>query len=308
MAKIKSGSTTARLAISAVIATYRREQVLIDTIHYLLQLESGPDEIVVVDQTTDHEPSTRQSLTSLANADRIRTIKLDIPSITHAMNVGLQVARNDIVLFLDDDIIPGENLIDAHARTHAQDGCNIVAGQVLQPGEEPVREDPGGGGFRFCSDRAQYISDLMGGNFSINRDVELRLGGFDENFIHVAYRFEAEFAARALAAGEKILFEPDASIRHLKASTGGTRSYGRHLSTIRPSHSVGEYYYLLRSKRIRGRTRKILARPLRAIRTRYHLSHPWWIPGTLFAEAWGFLWAVALLLQGPRLIGDKRTV
>src|SRR5262245_16399189 len=142
----------------------------------------------------------------------------------------------------------------------------------------------------------------MGGNFSIKRDLALELGGFDENFVQVAYRFEAEFASRALSAGEKILFEPEASILHLKAPTGGTRAYGEHLTTVRPSHSVGEYYYLLRSKKIHRRTLRILARPLRSIRTRHHLAHPWWIPGTLIGEVWGFLWAAALVTKGPRLL------
>jgi GT2 family glycosyltransferase len=145
----------------------------------------------------------------------------------------------------------------------------------------------------------------MGGNFSIKRDLALKLGGFDENFVHVAYRFEAEFASRALAAGENILFEPSASIRHLKASKGGTRAYGEHLTTIRPSHSVGAYYYFIRSRSVPRRMASILLRPFRAIRTRHHLLHPWWIPATLFAEISGFVWAVALALRGPRLIGGK---
>jgi GT2 family glycosyltransferase len=293
------------LRISVVIPTYQRERVLVETINHLRELQSGPAEILVVDQTGEHEPDTQQVLVELESAGKIRWIRLSRPSITHAMNVGLQEARNEIVLFLDDDTIPGADLISAHTRAHATRDCNIIAGQVLQPGKEPLSDEPGEAGFRFCSNRRQHISELMGGNFSIKREVALKMGGFDENFVHVAYRFEAEFASRALAAGEKILFEPEASIRHLKASTGGTRSYGEHLTTIKPSHSVGEYYYLLSSKRVPRRMLKILARPLRAIRTRHHLSHPWWIPGTLLAETWGFLWAVALAARGPRLIGDR---
>lgn len=292
------------LSISVVIPTYQRERVLVETVDYLLELQPGPPEIVVVDQTVRHEPDTHRALAELESAEKIRWIRLAPPSITHAMNVGLQEARNEIVMFLDDDIIPGADLIAAHARAHTR-GRNIVAGQVLQPGEEPLTGDERPGEFQFFSNRAQFITELMGGNFSINRRLALELGGFDENFVHVAYRFEAEFAARAMAVGERIWFEPQASIRHLRVSSGGTRSYGDHLKTIKPSHSVGAYYYLLRSKGIQRRLRKILARPLRAIRTRHHLSHPWWIPGTLFAEAWGFLWAVALAARGPRLIGTE---
>ncbi|MFN0111802.1 MAG: glycosyltransferase family 2 protein [Blastocatellia bacterium] len=291
-------------SISVVIPTYRREQVLLDTITQLLHLNPAPAEILLVDQTSEHEKETELALKKLEQAGKIRWLRLQTPSITHAMNIGLQQAGQPAVLFLDDDIIPDANLIVAHANAHAQPECNIVAGQVLQPGEEPLTPDQEPGVFRFCSDRARHISEIMGGNFSIKRELALRLGGFDENFVQVAYRFEAEFANRALQAGEKILFEPAASIRHLKAMAGGTRSYGHHLTTIKPSHSVGEYYYLFRAKGITNRLFKILQRPWRSIRTKHHLQHPWWIPPTLIAEALGFIWAVFLVGRGPRLIAD----
>jgi GT2 family glycosyltransferase len=146
----------------------------------------------------------------------------------------------------------------------------------------------------------------MGGNFSINRRLALDLGGFDENFVHVAYRFEAEFAERVLATGRRIFFEPDASIRHLKAERGGTRSYGHHLTTIRPSHSVGAYYFLLRSNKVSRRLLNLLRRPFRAIRTKHHATHPWWIPVTLASEGMGLVWAVFLYFRGPRLLNSTR--
>jgi GT2 family glycosyltransferase len=291
-------------ALSAVIPTYQREQVLLDTIDHLLSLATPPAEIVVVDQTPEHEPHTDGELTRLEGEGSIRWIRLVHPSITHAMNVGLELARSDIVLFLDDDIIPDQDLIAAHARAH-ETGRSIVAGQVLQPGEEPFTERVGVNTFLFRSNRRQDISELMGGNFSIKRELALRLGGFDENFVHVAYRFEAEFASRALASGAKILFEPAASIRHLKASKGGTRAYGEHLTTIRPSHSVGAYYYFIRARSVPRRLAGIALRPLRAVRTRHHLLHPWWILPTLVAEFLGFAWAVLLAIRGPRLISNK---
>jgi GT2 family glycosyltransferase len=288
--------------ISAIIPTYQRARVLLETIDYLLRLKLPPAEILIIDQTAEHEAETTQTLTQLESAGKIRWLRLPEPSIPHAMNVGLNEARHEVVLFLDDDIIPDAGLIAAHA--DAQSRCNIVAGQVLQPGEEPLMPSEEIGQFRFRSNCAQYITEIMGGNFSIQRDLALRLGGFDENFVHVAYRFEAEFAHRALAAGEKILFEPRASIRHLKAEHGGTRAFGHHLTTIRPSHAVGAYYYLLRSKGRSRRLRQIIARPLRAVRTRHHLMHPWWIPATLIGETLGFFWAVLLVLRRPRLVGE----
>jgi GT2 family glycosyltransferase len=295
---------SAPASISIVVPTYRREKVLLDTIDYLVRLDPGAVEILIVDQTEKHSSETASALGELANTGQVRWLRLTEPSIPHAMNAGLQEARNAIVLFLDDDLVPGRGLIAAHAHAHFE-GHSIVAGQVLQPGETPISNGENAREFSFRSNRGQFITEVMGGNFSVKRELALKLGGFDENFVHVAYRFEAEFAERALAAGEKIWFEPEASIRHLKAGSGGTRAYGHHLRSIRPSHSVGAYYYLLRTRETPNRLAKIFARPVRAIRTRHHLAHPWWIPPTLIAEAAGFLWAVALALRGPRLIGGK---
>jgi len=299
-----------KASLSVVIPTFRREQVLVDTITYLLQQDAAPSEIVVVDQSPTHEARVQMALETWEREDRISWIRLSAPSITHAMNVGLLKAQTDIVLFLDDDIVPGNELLLAHVRAHMEPGCNIVAGQVLQPGEYVSEakddvDDAGGAvarGFRFSSNRRRWIDEVMGGNFSIKRSVALKLGGFDENFVHVAYRFEAEFCGRAIAAGERILFEPAASIRHLKARAGGTRSFGDHLTTARPSHAVGAYYYFLRARGVRNRIWQIVMRPFRAVRTRHHLRRPWWILLTLIAEIGGLLWAFALFLRGPRLL------
>lgn len=287
-------------AVSIVIPTFRRERVLLDTIAHVRALRGPPHEIIVVDQTPTHEPDTTSALTALAAAGDIRWVRLEQPSITHAMNVGLEAAGGDVVLFLDDDVVPDTDLLSAHAAAHAA-GSHIVAGRVLQPWDDPLASDDPAS-FRFSSRRRQWIREVMGGNLSVSRSLARRLGGFDENFVRVAYRFEAEFAARALAAGERILFEPAATLRHLKVPSGGTRSFGDHLRTAGPGHTVGAYYHLMRARNEPGRLRQILLRPLRAVRTRHHALHPWWIPATLLAELLGFAWALCLSVRGPRLL------
>lgn len=287
--------------LSIVIPTYRREQVLIDTISQLLRLKPAALEILVIDQTSVHTQATTAALKDYHDDGRIQWLRLGKPSITHAMNAGLLAARGEIVLFVDDDIQPDEGLIDGHLNAHAS-GQSIVAGQVLQPGEEPLTNLLDKSEFSFAFTGRQLIDEFIGCNFSVNRRTAIELGGFDENFVHVAYRYEAEFSRRALAAGYPILFEPKASIRHLKMNDGGTRSFGHHLKTIRPSHAVGAYYYLLRSNGFSRRIRDVFSRPLRAVRTKHHAKHPWWIPATLISEMLGFIWAVMLYIRGPRLI------
>ncbi len=289
------------MPISIIIPSYRREHVLVNTLSCIMSLMPAPAQIIVVDQTKEHEPGTIERLAQWERNGKIRWIPIDRPSIPHAMNIGLLDATQDIVLFLDDDIIPDPGLIQAHLDAHNAKDAAVVAGRVIQPWDVGM-PDPADGKFRFSSSTEQFITDFMGGNFSVKRSIALKIGGFDENFVRVAYRFESEFADRILASGEKIFFEPAACIRHLKTQAGGTRSFGEHLKTIKPSHPVGDYYYLLRSKRAGRRSWKILSRPFRAIWTQHHLRHPWWIPATLVSELTGMIWAFFLVLRGPRYI------
>ena len=63
---------TGTLPISVVIPTYRREEALIASIESLLHLESGAAEIIVVDQSPTHLPSTEARLREWNESGRIR--------------------------------------------------------------------------------------------------------------------------------------------------------------------------------------------------------------------------------------------
>ena len=287
--------------VSIIIPTYRRDQVLVDTVRDLLALDPPPAEILVLDQTPEHTPDVAAALRDWDFAGRIRWLRLPEPSIPRAMNRGLLEARQEIVLFLDDDIRPEPELLQAHLAAHREHDAALVAGRILQPWDEG-KDFSAATQFHFAALQPAWIDEFMGCNFSVRRDVALALGGFDENFVKVAYRFEAEFAHRLRRAGHRIYFEPAACLHHLKVSTGGTRSFGEHLTTVKPDHAVGAYYYVLRTEVGRAKLRALLERPLRAVMTRHHLRRPWWIPVTLIAEIAGMLWALVLYLRGPRYL------
>jgi GT2 family glycosyltransferase len=291
--------TAAAAPLSIVIPTYRREQVLVDSITWLLEQDPPAAQLIVVDQTEQHEPAVRAALESWQAQGRIDWLRLDTPSITRAMNRGLAAATQPQVLFLDDDIRPAGDLVGAHVRALAEFGDVLLAGRVVQPWEQGVDLSQAEE-FRFAGSRGQWIEEFMGGNFSLLRETAIALGGFDENFVRVAYRFEAEFASRWRASGRRIRFEPAASIDHLKEQ-GGTRTFGEFLTTWKPNHTVGAHYFLLRTRGRRALP-AMLARVLTAAATRHHLRRPWWIPATVFSEAWGMAWACRLALRGPRFI------
>jgi GT2 family glycosyltransferase len=287
------------LPVSIVIPTYRREQVLLNTLHTLLSLNPSAAEIIVLDQTEVHESATEMRLKELTGNGLVKWLRLDRPSIPQTMNRGLLEATQDIVLFVDDDIRPESELLTAHLAAQWQYPNTLVAGRVIQSWQEGM-DFSTEKSFHFAAMNPAWIGEFMGGNFSVRREAALAVGGFDENFIRVAYRFEAEFAERFRAAGYRIYFEPNACLHHLKAEGGGTRTFGSHLTTLKPDHAVGAYYYILQSNE--AGIKDIVKRVAASVATRHHLKRPWWIPITLFAELSGLLLAIGLKLRGPRYV------
>jgi len=297
--------------ISIAIPTYGRDEVLVATVAELLAQTDAGAELLILDQTPQHDEQADRKLRQWNENGAIRWIRQSPPSITAAMNRGLSEARSPIVLFLDDDIVPSKHLLEEHITAH--DGhpeCWAVVGQVLQPGEEP--SDSAGGfartglradlGFPFHSQQAQRVHNVMAGNLSVRRDRALQIGGFDENFVRVAYRFETDFARRLLAAGGRIWFAPAASIRHLRAARGGTRTFTDHRRSHRPDHAVGDYYFALRHARGMERWSYCAHRAIRSVCTKYHLRQPWWIVPKLTGELRGLIWAASLVGNSPKLL------
>ncbi len=290
---------TRLLPLTIVIPTYRRERTLLDTVDALLRLDPGASEILLLDQTDDHTPVVAATLGRWQEQGRIRWIRLPQPSIPAALNRGLLEAREDVALLLDDDIVPLPGLVAAHVDAHRK-ASELVAGRVLQPWDGDVAS-ASWVAKQFASTEDREVDAFIGCNFSLSRKIALAIGGFDENFVRVAYNFEREFADRWRARGGRIRFCPAAAIRHLKEGSGGTRAFGEHLTTLSPAHAVGAYYYLLRSQPAEGRPRAFLGRWIGSVTTRHHLRRPWWIPVTLVAELAGMLWALCLRARGPRL-------
>lgn len=279
--------------VSIVIPTYKREQVLLNTIERLLNLPVPANEIIVVDQTICHDEKTSKWLRKWNETEQICWIKRDKPSITKSMNLGLLVAKHPLVLFLDDDISPHTDLVINHVRAHQADKTLwATAGQVIQPWQKPEKLSPLAKAqglrkdfdFPFHSTTDAEVQNVMAGNLCVNRERALLIGGFDENFKGAAYRFETDFARRVITAGGKIRFVGSAGIDHLRENTGGTRSKGNHMASASPLHGLGDYYYAFKHGKPLAAWKYSFQRLFREVRTRFHLTHPWWIPVKLLGE------------------------
>ena len=291
-------------SLSVVIPTYRREKVLLDTLGRVTALLHPDDEVVVIDQTPQHTPEVEAALDRLSASGVIRWYRRARPHICEAMNLGALLARGDLLLFLDDDVVPQPGLIEAHrGALTAPDPPPATCGQVLQPWDSGAvaHVNDFGEGFNAAYDQPCDVLSLIGCNFGIRKETFLVVGGLDENFFGVAYRWEAEFTYRLYRrTGRKVRFLPEASLRHLRSGSGGTRAFGAKDAWRHISGSVGDYYFAIRSLPPLQAAAHCLRRLFRAPVNRNTVRRPWLIPSLLLREAVALAWAAAQVHARPR--------
>jgi glycosyltransferase involved in cell wall biosynthesis len=212
-----------KLSVSLIIPTYRRESVLVDCIRCALCQEYQPLEILVIDQTENHEPATEAFLKE--NAEKITLIQHQPPSAVTSRNVGLQKATGDILIFIDDDTTFESDFVSNHVRA-IENGADVVQGRVVEEG-------------RGVSHRAQWVlpwlrvvgsntydkpaktNTITGCNFSITKQAADRVGGFDSKITGVVAREDADYGARCDKLGLIMRFDPTACLVHHRDPGGG---------------------------------------------------------------------------------------
>lgn len=216
----------------------------------LLQQNVTSQEIVIVDQSENVEQISLDQVAEWKRCGNVRVFRQLERNASAARNLGALNATGDVLLFLDDDIQIGPSFLTNHLRHYIDQNVTGVAGQILEGDRAVASTRPTGllpelewltfpknFGFR-CR-----TSWMASGNVSVRRDIYLKLGGMDENYIRGAFREESDFAMRYLRAGYDFVFDPEASIYHLglSASTGGSRRRGWWQCS---NHFFGFWYFV----------------------------------------------------------------
>ena len=237
--------------LSIVIPTYARGRVLCDTLRALLVMDLERCEVIIIDQNVAHEPATRDYLASIAH--RIKHVRLDPPSLARARNLGWKMAAADIVLYLDDDVIPHAGLLDGHRGSYDEPAVGGVAGRVVTIGyaasetPSPRSRWPAVGWlfFNLAQTVPCDVASARGCNMSFRRAVIEELGGFDERYT-APYRGESDFCFRMRRRGYRLVFEPKAAVDHLMHEQGGVRTTGKDES-LRLQHHVDNFRFFWRN-------------------------------------------------------------
>jgi len=207
--------------VTVVIPTYMRRSMLPRVIGPLLNDGATSEIVVVVDGSTD---GSLEFLRTLAEQDRrLRPVVTDHRGQCSAQQYGASLASSQVLLFLDDDVIPAEGLVSGHALHHrdAVDLLTVGYMPVVIP-NPPTAAD--WVVLRYASlyerkiqqwmrEPGSILCSLWGGNMSLRASQLTRvpIGRSDYN---LAYHGDLEFGLRCHKAGLRAVFDPNLRANH----------------------------------------------------------------------------------------------
>ena len=199
------------------------------TLRRLADCRPQADEVIVVEQSEQLDVELEEAMKLFwGRGILMRQVK---PNAQVARNEAARGARSEILLFLDDDVVPDRNLIGAHMENYRDPGIHAVGGFYLEPGEEETDQlrptNPWLPLTQLERVPASYTRRLDSPlwpscNGSIRREVFLKLGGFDENYRYTLLD-DTDLSTRMQKSGYRCVHDPQARLFHRKEVTGGNR-------------------------------------------------------------------------------------
>ena len=216
------------MKVSVVIRTFNRPEVVKRLLARLNKQSCNDFEVVLVCQGSRDECEGIKRDAQINYP--LKYCYQALPEAARARNTGIEQSAGEIILFLDDDLKPADNLIEAHLANYADQRVGIVGGRVLEEKRQKdipaakigmVRRFDGYGYDGFHQDVKVSVMHVKGGNMSVKRQVAFEVGGFDERFAGSAEYEEFDFCLRVLKKGYRIIYEPKAVIEHFALRYGG---------------------------------------------------------------------------------------
>ena len=219
------------VGVTVIVPTLNRAGFLPACLADLLAQNHRPLEILVVDQSDDRADGIGEL--PGRHRDVVSYYRVGFQGLPEARNFGWQYARHDAIVFVDDDIRCGPELVAEHLRALRLPGVGLVAGAIEEAhGEGSGRSGLAGRFHRWTAtpergfaSHAEYdVDHAPGGNFSTWRTVVTQVGGFDEALnVGAALYEELELCLRVKERGHRIYFNGRARVTHLAAGDGGCR-------------------------------------------------------------------------------------
>ncbi|MEO8698411.1 MAG: glycosyltransferase [Kofleriaceae bacterium] len=255
-------------AVSVVIRSYERGAALIELVEAVLRQRDAPEfEIVVVEQSQRHSAEHARRLAELERDPRVRILRHPPLGGPAARNVGSRASRGELLVFMDDDDLPGsDRWLARHVANFVDERCLAVTGRQLEPAKPPPSPRELARARRrvlsfipilmwqcvyTIADRRRRIESVHGGNTSIRRSVLERVGLWDEcTTIEDEQSFNYRLR-RGIRPGEYLVFDPRATMIRRRDIPGGMGKRDLRVASIGArmfefQHRVLAYYFPIR--------------------------------------------------------------
>jgi GT2 family glycosyltransferase len=291
--------------LSVVIATFERE-ALVDRVlkAYEAQTTDAFDVVVAVNRD-------QADLTELERVcdGRAQLVQGAQPGVSASRNAGWRAAREDVILFTGDDMVPAPDVVERHLALHAREPAPEVGmlGHVRWARELPHTPFMDwletGPQFDFGTIRGTQAAwwHLYACNASLKRELLERVDGYDESF-RWGYE-DLDLGLRLDWFGVRLVYDPSCEVEHaheptLEAWKGRMRIVAGAERQFVAKHPHADAYFhdrfaeaeaqppaSTRGVRLAG----VVPRGLPVIGTRVHFSADRWFTQQLaapFLEAW----------------------
>jgi len=225
--------------LSVVIPTLARHATLARALERLAG--HGPEdvEVIVAADALEPDPEAVEGMVGNLVARR-RVVRAPRPGAAAARNAGWRAAQTPLVLFLDDDVLVADRLLEHHLACHAENPEEEVAclGHVRWAAELKVtpfmRWLERGVQFHFSSIAGEWAgwAHFYTANVSLKRALLERSGGFDEEAFPFHYE-DLDLGRRLADLGLRLRYDRDAVGEHLHVQT--LKRYAGRVAAIAPA-------------------------------------------------------------------------
>jgi GT2 family glycosyltransferase len=264
------------LKTSVIIPSYNPELKLPYTLNALVSQKQWIDELVIVIDKRNFTSGSKIILEKFATVFNLKVIPQDVSGRGRSRNKGVDDSPGDLLIFLDDDMLAENGLIEKHINYHRMSPGIIVSGSGYR--------NPSMGGYDFGKfllmmekvwkkgfDKPVEVKlekfNFTASNLSVSKEIFLRLGGFDTRFSDGE---DFDFGIRAINTGIKVLYDINLLAWHndwpgLMAYSKRQNEYALaklEIARVHPEY-LKHFPYLIATKS--GRARKFISSIIRGI-------------------------------------------
>jgi len=186
----------------SVIVTVRNEEKHIKDLLESLSRQKEDFELVVVDAE-----STDRTVEILKSYEKRFKMKIIVKRCSRGegRNIGVENSSGKIVIFTDGDVVVSDSWLSEMKRPFLE-GYDFVAGKTIQVGKEK---------FKVLDRVGIYYNGIdltyPSCNLAYRKDIFIKIGGFDPQFITAE---DIDLNLRALMAGAKFFYNENAVVYH----------------------------------------------------------------------------------------------